>query len=109
MGELYRHARRVLVCMGEDTDGGAEGVVSLVHDVSELISKYKSVADMPVLRASDPLYADSRWKAMATFHTLPWFTRAWVIQEVGIAKDPRVLYGQVEFSYRDLMKLAAWT
>jgi Heterokaryon incompatibility protein (HET) len=109
MGEIYRHARKVLVCMGEDTDGRAEDVLSLVHDVSELISKYKSVADMPVLRASDPLYADSRWKAMATFHTLPWFTRAWVIQEVGIAKDPRVLYGQVEFSYRDLMKLATWT
>jgi hypothetical protein len=109
MGSVYKYARKVLVSIGEDTDGGAEDVASLVHDISELISKYKSIAEMPVLRASDPLYADSRWKAMATFHTLPWFTRAWVIQEVGIAKDPRVLYGQVEFSYRSLMKLAVWT
>ena len=31
-----------------------------------------------------------------------WFTRAWVIQEVGLATNPRVLYGDVEFGYRDL-------
>jgi hypothetical protein len=36
------------------------------------------------------------------------FTRAWVLQEVGVAKDPRVLYGSVEFRHRDLMRLARW-
>jgi hypothetical protein len=76
---------------------------------SEMISKYNSISDMPVLRANDALYGDPRWKAIATLHRLPWITRAWVIQEVGLAKDPCVLYGGVEFSSRDLVKLAMWT
>jgi hypothetical protein len=109
MGEIYRYAKKVLVCMGRDTDGGAEDVASLVHEISEMISGYKSILDMPALGASDPLYDDPRWRAVATLHRVPWFKRAWVIQEVGIAQNPRVLYGPVEFSYRDLMKLALWT
>jgi hypothetical protein len=109
MSEIYRNASKVLVCMGRDTDGGAEDVASLVHDVSQMISKYNSIAEMPVLHVSDPLYDDPRWKSVATLHRLPWWTRAWVVQEVGLAKDPQVLYGPVEFAYRDLMKLAAWT
>lgn len=109
MGDIYRNAKKVLVCLGRDSDGGAEDAASLVHDISEMISKYNSISDMPVLRASDALYGDPRWKAIATLHRLPWFTRAWVIQEVGLAKDPCVLYGGVEFSYRDLVKLAMWT
>lgn len=95
--------------MGRDSDGGAEDVASLVNDIAEMISKYKKISDMPVLRASDKLYDDPRWKAVATLQRLPWFTRAWVIQEVGLAKDPRVLYGGVEFSYLDLTKLAIWS
>lgn len=37
-----------------------------------------------------------------------WFTRVWVVQEVGLAKDALVLYGDVELKYRDLMKLMEW-
>lgn len=109
MGEIYRNAKKVLVCVGKDSDGGAEDVASLVYDISEMISKYNSISDMPVLRANDALYDDPRWKAITTLHNLSWFRRAWVIQEVGLAKDPVVLYGGVEFSYRDLVKLALWT
>jgi hypothetical protein len=109
MGDIYRNAKKVLVYIGKDSDGGAEDVDSLVHDISKMILKYNSITDMHVLNANDALYDDPRWKALATLHRLPWFTRAWVIQEVGLAKDPRVLYGGVEFSYRDLVKLAVWT
>lgn|SRR5271154_4170077 len=27
-----------------------------------------------------------------------------ILQEVGLAKDPRILYGEVDFSYRDFMR-----
>jgi hypothetical protein len=79
MGDIYRNAKKVLVCINRDSDGGAEDVVSLVHDISEMISKYNSISDIPVLRANDVLYGDPRWKAIATLHRLPWFTRVWVI------------------------------
>lgn len=41
--------------MGRDTDGGAGDVASLVHEISEMILKYKPISDIPVLHASNPL------------------------------------------------------
>lgn len=108
MAEIYRNAKKVLVCLGRDPDGGAEDVASLIEEYATMISKYESINSMPSLQADDPKYNDPRWKSLATLLIHVWFTRAWVIQEVGLAKDPRVLYGVVEFSYRDLMKLAVW-
>lgn len=109
MGSVYRHATRVLLYFGSDSDGGARAVAALVKEYAHLISKYKSVHDMPVLSAGDSALDDARWKALAIFHRLAWFRRAWVLQEVGLARDPVCLYGDEHFSYRDLMKLAVWT
>jgi hypothetical protein len=108
MGRIYRHARKVLVCLGQDLDGGAEDVAALVKENADLVSKYGSVAEMPILAQEDFLFEDPRWKSLATLMKSVWFTRAWVLQEVGLAKDPCILYGEVEFSYRDLMTLAQW-
>lgn len=108
MGKIYRHAKRVLVCLGQDEDGGAEDVAALVKENTDLMSKYESISGMPILARNDPLFDDPRWKALGTMLKKPWFTRAWVLQEAGLAKDSRVLYDKAEFSYRDLMRLNVW-
>jgi hypothetical protein len=108
MGEVYRHANRVLVCIGKDPDGNAEDVASLVAIISQKTAAYKSILEMPVLKEDDPILDDKRWPAVATMIGQPWFTRAWVLQEVGLAKNAIVLYGVVEFSYQELMAMAIW-
>ena len=108
MGKIYRNARTVLVCLGQDLDGGADDVAGLVKENADLVSKYGSIAEMPVLAPDASLFDDPRWKSLATLTKCTWFTRAWVLQEVGLAKDPRILYGEVDFSYRDFMRLALW-
>jgi Heterokaryon incompatibility protein (HET) len=108
MGRIYGHAKKVLVILGPALDGEAESVAALVKENAELVSKYDSIMNMPLLALDDPLFDDPRWKALATVAKHVWFTRAWVLQETGLAKDPCVLYGGVEFSYRDLMRLAVW-
>jgi hypothetical protein len=108
MGRIYQHARTVLICIGQDPDGGAEDVAALVKENVDLILRHRSITEMPRLSQDDPLLDDSRWKSLATLTRRPWFYRAWVLQEAGLAKDPRVLYGDVEFKYRDLMKLTDW-
>ncbi|KIW30604.1 uncharacterized protein PV07_06337 [Cladophialophora immunda] len=109
MGKVYRWAKRVLVHFGDDLNGDAVNVSSLVKEYATLISRYKSVHDMPILLAEDPALDDPRWKTLSRFHHLPWWTRAWVVQEVGLAREPICLYGTEEFDYRDLMRLAVWT
>jgi hypothetical protein len=79
-----------------------------VEENAALVAKYCSVEEMPILSQDDTLFDDPRWKAMATMTNCVWFTRTWVVQEVGLASDPQALYGEIEFSYKDLMALAAW-
>ncbi|KAI3394861.1 hypothetical protein diail_2148 [Diaporthe ilicicola] len=64
--------------------------------------------NIPVLREDDSLRTEIRWHSVARFMQLPWFRRAWVIQEVGLARDPRVLYGDCEFGYRDMLRVMRW-
>jgi hypothetical protein len=108
MGKIYEQAKQVLVCLGPDPDGGASDVAALIMENADLVSRYGSVEEMPILPQDDPVFDDPRWKAVATMTNCVWFTRTWVVQEVGLASNPRALYGDVEFSYHDLMTLATW-
>jgi hypothetical protein len=109
MGAIYSQAETVLVCLGQDVRGGAEDVAELVEENRILLSKYEGTGkEAPVLAPDDPTFGDPRWPAVGKMFNLPWFTRSWVLQEVGLAKNPRVLYGDVDFSYRDLMNMANW-
>jgi Heterokaryon incompatibility protein (HET) len=79
MGRIYRNARTVLVCLGQDLDEGADGVAGLVKENADLVSKYGLIAEMPVLAPDDSLFDDPRWKSLATLTKCTWFTRAWVL------------------------------
>lgn len=109
MGEVYKQAKRVLVYFGTDLSGDAADVSSLISEYARLIARYKTVHEMPILAANDPALNDRRWQALSRFHHLPWWSRTWVVQEVGLAKEPICLYGAEDFNYRDLMRLAVWT
>jgi heterokaryon incompatibility protein (HET) len=111
MNKIYEKAKRVIVFMGQDTDGRGEEVKNLVKEHLDRMSGepgYKSVNEMPILSPDDPTFADTRWKALATLMDVDWFSRAWVLQEVGVAKLPWVIYGKSEFNYRHLMQLSRW-
>jgi hypothetical protein len=102
MNKIYEKAKRVIVFMGPDIDGRAGDVKELVKGHVDRMSGYKSVNEMPILLPDDPTFADNRWKALATLMDVSWFSRAWVLQEVGVAKLPWVIYGNAEFEYRGM-------
>lgn len=107
MGSIFSNARRVLVCTGDPpNDGGDEDVLTLMYVFALLWSRHGYI---PTIKEDDPLWTDPRWRSVATFMQLPWFRRAWVIQEVGLARDPRVLYGRCEFGYREILEVMRWT
>jgi hypothetical protein len=108
MNHVYRDAKRVLIFTGDDVDGEAKIVMSLITEHTELKSRFTSVSDMPKLTNDDSALNDPRWRSLGRFMKCVWFSRAWVLQEAGVAKDPLVLYGSSEFSYRELMQLTRW-
>ncbi|KAB8219354.1 heterokaryon incompatibility protein-domain-containing protein [Aspergillus novoparasiticus] len=93
MGDIYSRAKHVFACIGDDPDGGASDVASLL----------KGNLEDPQQSDFDP-----RWVSLGVLLRQPWFSRAWVLQEVGLSQDPKVIYGNVKFRYRDLMELVLW-
>jgi hypothetical protein len=96
MGSIYSGARLVLACMGSSPDRGAANIASLLQDYA------------PVMGKTAPPIFDPRWKSLGPLLRKDWFTRAWVLQEVGLARNPRVVYDHVDFSYRELMAAVKW-
>ena len=105
MGSLYSNASKVYICMGDATDGKAFQVQTVINDAKALRSGEQT---LPVLSGAHPLRNDSRWYALASLTENPWFSRAWVVQEAALAKEPIVLYGRAEFQYRDLVMIVRW-
>ncbi|KAJ9161929.1 HET-domain-containing protein [Coniochaeta hoffmannii] len=97
MGSIYSRARLVLVCMGCSSDGGAAA------RIASFLAEYGRV-----MKGTAPPTHDPRWQAFGPLLQKPWFTRAWVLQEVGLARNPRVVYDNVDFNYRDLMAAVKW-
>lgn len=104
MGQIYSQANVVYICMGEcpgDDDVVIEGLIArALHYVrgEKFWGTYTGY----------DITTDPSWLAMARLDGNPWFQRAWVLQEAGLARNPIVLYGDVEFNYRDLIRTLQW-
>lgn len=96
MGNIYSKARLVLACMGASPDRSGSRIASLLANYA------------PVTQRTAPPTNDPRWQSFGPLLQKSWFTRAWVLQEVGLARNPRVVYDDVDFSYRDLMAVVKW-
>ena len=108
MNKVYSRAESVLICLGAATDRITADILALIAEHERRMQVHPVFNAMPVLSDDDPIYKDQRWKSLAWLMRNPWFFRAWVIQEAGTARNPLVLYGTVEFSYRKLMQLTRW-
>jgi hypothetical protein len=104
MGTIYANARTVYLCMGDDPDGGASDVLSIIEE----LKSYMDGTAVSAFLQLDNMKNDNRWFAVGTLTRQPWFRRAWVLQEAGLADNPRVHYGEVELSYRDLIAVLRW-
>ncbi|TLD18649.1 hypothetical protein PspLS_10223 [Pyricularia sp. CBS 133598] len=115
MGLIYSRARWVLACVGSEVvDSGAAAVIADL--LSTFVPAMRSPAGPPEAFDQDP-----RWSALPPLLEKPWFQRAWVLQEIGLARDPRIVYGDATpnssravpdgneyISYRDLMYVIEW-
>ncbi|KAH8747572.1 heterokaryon incompatibility protein-domain-containing protein [Hyaloscypha finlandica] len=102
MTEIYQGAKVVWIYLGSDEEGHAEHIKALLDEVSELrTSKTFTLEGHPISR-------DPRWPLLRVMLDEPWFYRTWVIQEAALARDPRILYGNVAFDFRDVLNHASW-
>jgi len=112
MGEIYQQARTVFVHI-PGTGRDPLEYTSVRELVEEAKIRITELGGWSIARKSkalrlnleDPLFGDPRWEAVGAFANEEWFKRAWVLQEVVVARNPYVLYGDSGFSYRDFIML----
>ncbi|KAH7390532.1 heterokaryon incompatibility protein-domain-containing protein [Pyrenochaeta sp. MPI-SDFR-AT-0127] len=113
MGNIYRKAKRVLICLGSDAGDHGPRVVSLLDEINQMIDETCKHIDMtwnsfPYPHKDDPILVDPRWKSLSKLLGQDWFDRGWVVREAAFAQDGRVIWGEVEFSWEHLMRAYPW-
>ncbi|EGP83473.1 uncharacterized protein MYCGRDRAFT_96851 [Zymoseptoria tritici IPO323] len=120
MGSIYATALEVLIWLGkEDLRNNSTVAVDLLRVLGDLkpeqrktvrpdgISDAKVASKVAAIYAADLDYRDC-WIALAKFFRRTWFTRAWVIQEVILAKNKIVWCGDLEIKWKALREVSGW-
>lgn len=111
MTRIYRQARRVYVCLGDSAT--AKDACHLISRMGYKIgldaTRFEFVSDMPRADLNDvEAEQASDWEALRDMMRSEWFTRTWVVQEIGLARKATVLYGEYQFEWASLMTLFVW-
>ena len=98
IGQVYENARPVLAWLGPDEDGTALDCFDLLKKcnlhLAELFHTYKHIQNIPSYDSLSLLCGDPKgWLKIRRLMSLSWFTRVWVIQEAGLAKECHLLWG----------------
>jgi hypothetical protein len=110
MASIYRGAARVLIYLGDDSDGHAAAAVQVIKGVNGRIEQACKTAQgpwakHPELDRDDPVLRDTRWAAVAALYRAPWFGRGWTVQEACLAREGLVIWGRHETSWAKLMRV----
>jgi hypothetical protein len=77
--------------------------VSLIHDIARDYTKIRSVWEFD--RTMSHVHSDDGWPALLDLFQRPWFTRAWVLQEVVLSKWCSLICGTKTISW-DVLTIA---
>ena len=110
MGKIYAAARKVYVYLGEFSTYGDDSIeedMDALEKVLNLLERRDGDTSTWPLDLKNKKFLQV-WFHIFLIHQNSWFRRAWVLQEVGLAKNPRVLYGRWEIGYKLLMETTVW-
>ncbi|TDZ20759.1 Heterokaryon incompatibility protein 6, OR allele [Colletotrichum orbiculare MAFF 240422] len=122
MGAVYDKAAEVVVWLGEDTDAIAgtafHGVTSAnaavrtgtqtrwntVPGFNMTVGEGPNSYPVSVLKSTMPsILEDQHLDAIEKLYQLPWFTRVWVLQEVGLATRATAFWGDKSIDFSELV------
>jgi Heterokaryon incompatibility protein (HET) len=113
IGQVYQSARQVFAWIGHDQDNIALDCFDLIKKwclyLDDQLSMYKRPQNIPSLEPPLEIYNDStRRSKLKSFISCPWFSRVWVVQEAGLAKECHLLWGDQSMSIAELIEFACF-
>jgi hypothetical protein len=110
MGDVFRKADSVVVWLGKDDDFTIDAlqtmrVIAATTQEDWPLVPYTSFYEPGVTRhAHRPHLSFYNWLGFMALINRPWFRRAWVVQEIALAKSATVVCGKHIFSWEILSK-----
>ena len=126
MGEVYGRASRVLIWLGEDTDGDAGEALQFIKDINRHLERevlnfsakqepqsQKSISNtiqnLPSLANNSPLLSLASWQTFKSLLSRPYFRRVWVLQEVGLAEEAWAFIGEESIQLSEIVQACLLT
>ena len=113
MAAIYRNAQQVLVCLDHDKTNWVPDVIRLLHEMEDTVEKQLNrvtTATRTNLKIENTeTYADLPWYSFRELLSHDWFTRLWVVQEIGLASKGIVYLGEAQIDWTAIVKLNAWS
>jgi len=116
MRMIYSNATRVLIWLGPSSDEvpTAWKLVSKIlaqrQRETELFRDVKTEA-ISAQRNEEmglPAFESTEWVQLSSFYGRPYFQRAWVVQEVRLAREGLALCGEFQMAWDDLQNATRW-
>jgi hypothetical protein len=116
MGKIYSMADRVVVWLGEVDSAQTEGVEEIVQHIANHIRNFiheggfdeSGLHGHEALQIPDDYINTTAREVLRLLYDNPWFYRIWCVQEIVLAKDATMLWGEHELSWADVGMIAAW-
>lgn len=116
MAEIYKTSSCTVICLGQnDAEAHASPAAGLLADVNAMMDgvlRDKSFSwkpnSFPDPDPDEALLSDARWESVAILTGQPWFSRGWVVQEAALGPDARILWGDVEIDWLQLLRAYSW-
>ncbi len=109
MGMIYSRASRVIVWLGQDDHGDARYAFDLISKTNrhfeDGVAKFGTLEDVPPPSAKTGVLDCASWAPVRRLFALDWFSRVWVLQEVGLAASAIVLYGAHSINWSDIVEI----
>ncbi|GIZ47204.1 hypothetical protein CKM354_001030300 [Cercospora kikuchii] len=113
MRQIYVHATKVLVWLGEDNHGIAEAAFNSIDILVAHCTGFAESREASLLSIFRGGYSfeqlpDCDWKALESLFSYSWFTRLWVVQEVLLAASSCCHCGSHSRRWYEISLAAQW-
>ncbi|KAK6223971.1 hypothetical protein LQW54_000117 [Pestalotiopsis sp. IQ-011] len=101
MNRIYRGASHVLVWLGHDNSRAAAAAFGLFRGLAKIFSDEEGRKAFELEHLENPSEkSEEAWGPLKTFTNLPWFTRAWIVQEIGTSAPATLFWGGEELDWK---------
>lgn len=112
MNKIYKNASHVLVWLGQDAKGPneksvAESAFNLIRELDKIFEDESESEKFHTAHTGKNLEKQSRdpWLPLDHLTELPWFTRAWIVQEIGTQAPATLFWGEAEIDWMVLYRV----